>query len=416
MLGDLFRHRRFASRRAYQGRVPGIPTSKHRLNTVRATVPKPSRNGQTPTLRGWFPWAWIDLYAFVLLASILIYFNGLLWGLCELVRFTIVVPEESWLEQPLRLALYGVYLCFALPLMVRVGKHLWRGVLGLVTNQFDPLAVDADGRPLPPEQYPRLYELVRQVAERIHGPMPDRILLSHRAECFVTERRQFSLSTKRELILVLGMPHLDVLSVGELQAILAHELAHFRRGDTRVGVFNFRFLEALRVSLDDYPKKLRWIHPLFLLEWAYFYSFLWLSAPIRRYQELRADAASAEAFGGDVSAQTLLKEWLLAHQFDAEVAAYRPTENHNVSNETVYSLFKRHWRGLSSEGRSYLERRLVEEETTSFFDSHPTMALRLAMLRAFPSRTDTDTSLAWSLLPAGEELEAALHRVLLAAQ
>src|SRR5205814_1557761 len=152
-------------------------------------------------------------------------------------------------------------------------------------------------------------------------------------------------------VLVLGLPHLTVLSAGELQMIVAHELVHVSRGDTSLGVFSYRFLESLRLSIRRMQRHAwRWFNPLYALAAGYFRLFLYLSVPIRRFQELRCDAVSAAAFGGELAAATLLKEWLLAHQFEMLVAGrcpeFSPSGLTVNSGETVYDTFARRWQGL----------------------------------------------------------------------
>jgi hypothetical protein len=111
----------------------------------------------------------------------------------------------------------------------------------------------------------------------------------------------------------------------------------------------------------------------------------------------------------------LLKEWLLARQFEAAVASFSATSTDEADRPpTVFDWFVGHWRGLSSEGQEYLRRRLVDEEHPSLFDSHPTMAARIGAMRAFPPQGAGDDSAARTLLPNYAQLKSALHKRLLA--
>src|SRR5690606_27425297 len=126
--------------------------------------------------------------------------------------------------------------------------HLWRGMVGLVTQQHDDAPERLIGAVLSREHHPELYAAVAEVGELVRSPAPDEIRLSYRAECFALEQRSFGLSTDRSLTLVIGLPQLEVLTLNELKVIVAHELAHFGGGDTRLGVFVFRFLKALQLA------------------------------------------------------------------------------------------------------------------------------------------------------------------------
>ena len=65
------------------------------------------------------------------------------------------------------------------------------------------------------------------------------------------EERRFAIRTRRHLTLVIGLPHLLVLELAELKVILVHEMAHSGGGDTTLTVFLFRFVESLRVAVDE---------------------------------------------------------------------------------------------------------------------------------------------------------------------
>ena len=353
---------------------------------------------------------------------ILVYFNGMLWAWCQLMRLVVVLPDvQLWLREPVWVGGYVAFLVLIVPVLWRMGRHILLGVLGLVTNRFDESPESNDGIRFAADDLVELRRLVHSVARRIDAPAPDHIFLSPFAECYVAERRRFSLATDRELLLVLGLPHLAVLRVGELEVILGHELAHLRGGDTIMGVFVFRFLESLRLGMDEsVGNRWRWIDPLYWFEQSCFSCFVRLAAPLRRYQEFAADRLSADAFGGPLAVQTLLKEWLLAHQFDAEMASLhlspqrnacvsRPNERDHRSG-TVFARFSQRWSGLTAAGQAYLERRLAEEERASVFDSHPTMTKRIAVMREYGPRPGADATPARVLLGDHQEsLEKQFH-------
>ena len=206
----------------------------------------------------------------------------------------------------------------------------------------------------------------------------------------MSEERRFAIRTQRRLILVLGLPHLAVLDTSELKVILAHELAHFRSGDTTFGVFIYRFLESLRVAHQSRSgRRWNWLTPSYWISKMAFHLFLLMVTPIRQYQELRADSLSAAYCGGDLAARTLLKEWLLAHQFDAAASEFQQMQaDHSADGEAnVFRHFTSRWCEFSIAGQEYLERRLIEEERPSILDSHPTTGTRLDLMRRFPPQT-----------------------------
>lgn len=296
-------------------------------------------------------------------------------------------------------------------LMAKLLPVLWTQLKGLLTDEHDSQDEAAlYGITLKPARYPEFYAHVQAVARLVNSPVPNEIRVTPSPACHCLELRRFSILADRKLVLVLGMPHLCVLRQHELDVILAHELSHVRAGDTRLGVFVFRFLASLKRGLE-LMREGRW--PWFNL--AYPLSRLYqvlvrpLAAPLVRRQEMLADATSARAFGGDVAALTLLKEWQLGFQFDAAVGSYG-AEGDADGWTSLFRSFRESWRDFSEEGRAYLLRRLEEEEQSSFWDSHPTTSARIAQMRHFPDAERIRPELARELFPDFERLERRMSR------
>jgi Zn-dependent protease with chaperone function len=306
-----------------------------------------------------------------------------------------------------------VVLVIAVGFLVRVGRYLIEATWGLISTEVDPEPEQAEGVALQRDDHPEIYAVVEEVSRRVGAPLPDEIRISHRAECSATEFREFGVQPRRRLVVLLGLPNLTVLTVAELQVILAHELAHISLGDTRVEVFTFRLLAVLDNSLQRMGRSAwRWIDPLFWYYCLSRYMLLGLVAPVRRYQELRADALSAAAYGGNLAAHTLLKDWRLAHEFASTVAAFHAAHRsppQSPHGETVFSRLAERWTDISRSGQDYLQRRLEEEERPSFWDTHPTVARRVRTMRRFPAAGGGDRRPARSLLPDGEALAQRLH-------
>lgn len=298
---------------------------------------------------------------------------------------------------------------------VRVGVFLFSGLRGLVTPLQDPEVRPRAGILLARNDSPDLFGVVEEVRARVRSPAPDEIWLSGRPDCFAVELRWFAISTHRRLLLVIGLPHLAVLSIAELKSLLAHELAHFGGGDTRFGVFLYRFVKHLEAFLNKrQDRSWRWCDPIYWSCLIWYWVCRRLHAPIARFHELRSDAASAAAYGGELAARTLLKEWQLGFQFDSAVASFEVNNRAGPHGERMdlFTWFSSHWLEYSPEGYSYLEQRLIESEQPSFWDSHPTIERRLEVMRQYGGRKCFEDELAHHLLrdfaAMGSELEAAV--------
>ncbi|HTN73825.1 MAG TPA: M48 family metalloprotease [Pirellulaceae bacterium] len=355
----------------------------------------------------------ITTYSACLLFTILAYFAVLIIAIFELLNLggALTSGLSHPNGYPILTALAALWVLF---LLTRLATHFWRCMLGLVTQRYDHLPDSALGTLLPASVYPSLYAAVAEVGTLIHSPTPDEIRLTHQPDCYAVELRAFAISTDRKLVLVIGMPQLEVLTQSELKVIIAHELAHFGGGDTRLSVFVFRFLESLRQAQQEMDGLWgRWIDPVSWLSWAYFHWFFLLSAPIRKRQELRADAQSAEAFGGEFAARTLMKDWLLERKFKEAIGRYQQAKEQRpeFAAANLFRDFAAHFHELTPEGREYLERRLTEEERASFWDSHPTLRERMTSMRQYPARPEPEPLPARLLLPDFELLEFEMQQV-----
>jgi Zn-dependent protease with chaperone function len=307
-----------------------------------------------------------------------------------------------------------------------------------LTSRYDDVPEVESGLALTADRHPDLYAIVRRVSERVGTSPPDEIRVVSDPECYAVELRRFGLSTRRRLVVVLGFPNLAVLCVSELKVILAHELAHIALGDTRLEVFTVRFLGVLRAKIEGVRWRwLRWLDPL---SWFYagsYWLLLRLFAPLRRFQELRADRMSAALYGGELAAHTLLKDWLVVHEFYATLAAWAPSqpdaaaephdaaaephdaaaEPHDAAaepHENVFGQFLQRWKEYSQPGQDYLERRLQEEERPSYWDTHPTVQDRVSVMRPYPPPQPPDPRPVRQTLPDFDQLAEQLQQSLAA--
>ena len=372
----------------------------------------PDHNADTLAIaRKWWP---LSLYSSFVHLVILAYFVLTIVAGVQLLGLALRVLLLS-AATPLD-AMDGVWWAIAALLLVlalRLAIHFLRSLLWLLSSRYDAALEASEGVYLPPQDYPALYAIIAEVSRALSLNALDEVRVTGHAECYAVERRSFSISTQRRLTVVLGLPNLAVLSLSELRVILAHEMAHIAVGDTRLEVYSFRFLKSLWDAAEASRRKWwRWVDPV---TWIFFRAYYWfvlqLLAPLRRYQELRADFVSAALYGGNVAVRTLLKDWLVVHEFSATVALFdRGGHAGQVeSDRSVYDQFLARWQELSPRGQQYLERRLTEEERGSFWDSHPTVQRRIQVMRAAPRQDEANVGCARDLLPDFERLAELLQ-------
>jgi Zn-dependent protease with chaperone function len=338
------------------------------------------------------------LCTLALLAVFALYFGLLIAAVFELFREVDRLLSAPW--QGWAVALQVLLICILAMLAVRIARRLSLSILGLVTHRHDQWERE---RTVPIGGDEPFQAIVRQVCERLGARLPDEVRLSADDECFVIEEREFALQTNRRVVLVLGLPHLLVMTAGEVQVILAHELAHFRSGDTTLTVFLFRLAESARIAMEDLRRG-RWFFadPVYWYFAVFYRLFQWVSAPWQRNHELQADEVSAAAFGGELAAQTLLKEWLVQLRFESALDDF----DANDGDASVYDDYLRQWDDYTPESHRYLEKRLVESERSSLFSPQPRISQRLRHMRSYPDRVPVDTRAVVELLSEAQLRQA----------
>lgn len=352
---------------------------------------------------------WIDVYSFLALGLILAYFGVAIFVAGELLDWSIYLIRHPIWAFSIDALIYIAASVICVILLMRVVPHLIYAAAALVTSVNEKIPEAAEGIELPQAEFPRIFQLVADVAADIGSPAPDEIRVSSSPETLTAELRRFGIVTQRRLVMVLSLPQLAVLSVGELQVILAHELSHLR--DTWVTVFFSRFVAFLQRSVAAMESRWwRWIDPIYWLDRIYYRISWWVGAPIERHHHLRADRASASAYGGDLAARTLLKDFLLQNQYLAAEASHHPRGN--SADDNVFAWFRTRWHDFSPDGQDYLLRRLEAEQKESFWDPDPTYAQRVKLMRSYPDRPTTNVGLARDLFADFPEIERRLHRAM----
>jgi len=87
-----------------------------------------------------------------------------------------------------------------------------------------------------PESEPRLFDFLNQLADEVGAPKPHRVFITpdvNAAVFYDLSLMNLIVPSKKNLIIGLGL--VNVLSLGELKAVLAHEFGHFAQNSMMVG-------------------------------------------------------------------------------------------------------------------------------------------------------------------------------------
>jgi Zn-dependent protease with chaperone function len=269
------------------------------------------------------------------------------------------------------------------------------GGVWVVTETQDP---DADlGPAIVYGDAPVLFSAIGDVARRLGARPPQQVRLSYLPCCGVV-------AWKRSSALVLGLPLLYVLSMVELRAVLAHELAHLARGDATQSARSLRFVHALGQALDRAPAPSR--SPLRI--WAQLCRRLAesLLGPVALGQEVRADRCAASIAGGDAAAAALVKVALVQPLFREVLDHYDPTD---PELPNLYAFFREFWHRLPDTLHTAMRLQLLAGQQQTLDGEHPPLPDRLTVVQAYPHRDAADHASAKTALGDLEALEQMLH-------
>lgn len=235
-----------------------------------------------------------------------------------------LVLATVWFAE--RIFLGGFHTLFFWPLAL---AGLWAAArlvrAGSATAQPAPLHVCA--AIMDPQHQAHLIERVGMLALKLGARPPDQVIAGLEP-CFYVTSCDIRLAESGRILkgetLHVSLPYMSLLSIEEFDAVLGHELGHFRGGDTAysmrfipIYVRLFSTLDALidrggRVPLAAIPSILVLDFLLSLFQSAHL--------KLERERELNADAASVEAAGKAAAATALLKVSLHAHAVEACVS------------------------------------------------------------------------------------------------
>ncbi|WP_326738354.1 M48 family metallopeptidase [Streptomyces sp. NBC_01022] len=347
-----------------------------------------------PTLRAGH--ALVLLAGFYLLSLILLVALGAL----DWAAFT-------WTTGPVALKLSVLSIVLAIPIA--------RGALMLRTPKGDGMA----GLPVDESAEPRLWATVRELAQSIGTRAPDEILLTGEVNAAVGEDTRFLGLVGGRRRLYIGLPLMAGLSEAQLRAVLAHEMGHYGNADTRLGAITARgriqvirtighFQERSDKSVAKERarqeekaakavangRKAKEVHTagagisyraMAAVYTAYAKLYIRATLSGARRAELAADAAAARIAGREATASALRELPALHEAHDFYMAAYATLGVGAGLLPPPGQVFGgvRQLLAARTDELDELRRRLPSQPSSPY-DSHPSIAERVALIEALP--------------------------------
>lgn len=244
------------------------------------------------------------------------------------------------------------------------------------------------GRVLTRDAAPGLWNFVSGIASRVHGDMPDHIMIGLTQGFFVTSSALQPIPADlpagpmplqgRTLYLAAGP--LAVLDEFEVAAIIGHELAHFTGGDTAYSqqflpIYGgiMRNLDAVAIGLRPIRRGGLPLRAAMMLGYRMLEAFHGAVTRWGRLREFEADKASAMAVAPAAAASALLRSSAVAPLVDYVLAA--GAAHPEMATDMIAEIFDRAETGLLPDPSRYLDARQAHP-----FDTHPPTCERIAAL------------------------------------
>jgi heat shock protein HtpX len=283
--------------------------------------------------------------------------------------------------------------------VVGAGIILWS-----IFPRFDRFL--APGPRLDAVDQPELFGMIRGLADATKEEMPSEVYLIPDVNAWVAQRGGI-LGIGSRRVMGIGLPLMQILTVSQLRAVLAHEFGHYYGGDTRLGPVIYNLRGAIYRTVSNLARRRSILQVPFA--W-YGESALKLTHGVSRQQEFAADELAASLVGAKPLSDAL-------RTIHVGAVLYPPYLRSEVS--PVLSAGFRP--GLASGFAMFLAApairkaaaEVVQEEIASGkadpFDSHPPLRDRVNALAAFgAAETTTGVSPATTLLRNLDALETEL--------
>jgi Zn-dependent protease with chaperone function len=347
------------------------------------------------------------LYALALVAGLLLFYAavpfvlaGLLGGMALLLWLIFQLP---------RIPVKGIVLVVVMGL---------GGAWAVLRSLFAAPSKGSFGLPKTPEQHPRLYQALAEVAERVDTGPVDEVYVAPGAGIGVHQegRGPFGVFGVKRRVLTLGLSTMHFLTRGELKSILAHEYAHFSHADTLYNRFIYQVTLSIGSALNGMGAAggtLNYVNPFYWFLYLYYQCFRLLSAGFSRSREFLADRMACGLYGSDVFVSALTKVSTDGTLFEMTMygnIAKLLDEDKSFIN--MYEAF-RNFRSeqLDDKAREELYQKLLDEKP-SLLSSHPTFHERVEAASGLPAARGREDGPALELFDGVEELEKELTDLL----
>ena len=316
------------------------------------------------------------------------------------VYYYISIPVVAFLVLAIAASItYGFLMAGRIPiklvLVLVVGAVVT--VYKMIHSLFIKIESEDPGRHLREHEAPKLWALVREVAQTVGTRPVDEIRVTPGTEMAVYERGSFTerVQDRARRVLILGLGTLNGFNQNAFRAVLSHEYGHFRHRDTAGGDVAIRVnndMMKFAIAMIESGQAVWW-NVAFQFLRVYHFLFRRISHGATRLQEVLADRVAARKYSARAFEEGLTH--VIRRQVEFEDIAYWEITNAKKDRRPVQNLYEL----KASEERS-LEEKINEaiNRPTEEDDTHPSPVERFRLARRVACSNElAPTGMVWDL-------------------
>lgn len=239
------------------------------------------------------------------------------------------------------------------------------------------------GFELKPAERPRLFATIDEVRRAAKAPPAHVVLMTGELNAAIVQVPKLGLLGWQKNHLILGLPLMQLMTLDEFKAVLAHEFGHLSGAHGRFGAWIYRIREGWARLNERLQQEKHWGSFLFVPFFGWFApKFAAWSFVQARAQEYEADRVAAESIGAKPLAHALIRLDLKSRELDQDFwpGIYSRTAQESTPLASPFThLTGSERRGFLPEATGHLSQALARRTDTA--DTHPCLKERISALR-----------------------------------
>lgn len=245
--------------------------------------------------------------------------------------------------------------------------------------------INVVGKCLIEEENPLLWHKIKNFIKKIGTSLPNHIVVGLETNFFVTEANVFCLDGELSgKTMFISLPLCRILSVEEFEAVIAHELSHFKGMDTQFSKKFFPIykgtiesLNGIAAHIEEGEAYVIALLPAFYMLSFFLWSFAVAEKKISRERELATDKIAGEISGPKNIATALVKIVAFSKYFDVIYDGMKNILKHGKQIINASCIF---YEIVLKNVNKEVLKNIDGERLFHPIDTHPPLKLRLDAL------------------------------------